>query len=158
MTLPSLGKDPIRRALSGSIEQQEFDYTRHGTVNMLVYLVVHSGLMELAFLAKNDNEHYLPELELYRQHHKELQGVFLDPGWRGEPHSGGDAKVLCQESRVVEASVYASQRLVVESSGNPHPCVQALLPETGVLAEPGGVQNPCDGFMARIQSSLCPSL
>ena len=61
----------------GSIEQQEFDYTRHGTVNVLVFLVVHTGLMELAFLAKNDNEHYLTELELYRQHHKDLQGVFL---------------------------------------------------------------------------------
>jgi hypothetical protein len=24
--------------------------------------VVHTGLMELVFLAKNDNDHYLPEL------------------------------------------------------------------------------------------------
>ena len=46
-----LERVPIRRAIPGSIEQQEFDYTRHGTVNMLVFLVVHSGLMELAFLA-----------------------------------------------------------------------------------------------------------
>jgi hypothetical protein len=57
---------------------------------------------------------------------------------------------------VVEASLYASERLVVESSGNPHPCVQALLSEAGLVEEPGGVQNPCDGLMARIQSSLCP--
>jgi transposase len=76
-TFQVLERNPIRRAIPGSIEQQEFDYTRHGTVNMLVFLVVHTGLMELAFLAQNDNEHYLPELELYRQHHKELQGVFL---------------------------------------------------------------------------------
>ena len=34
--------NPIRRAIPGSIEQQEFDYTRHGTVNMLVFLVVHT--------------------------------------------------------------------------------------------------------------------
>jgi DDE superfamily endonuclease len=40
-------------------------------------LVVHTGLMELVFLAKNDCKHYLPELELFRQHHKELRGVFL---------------------------------------------------------------------------------
>jgi transposase len=76
-TFQVLERDPIRRAIPGSIEQQEFDYTRHGTVNMLVYLVVHTGLMELVFLAKNDAEHYLPELELFRQHHKELRGVFL---------------------------------------------------------------------------------
>jgi len=76
-TFQVLERNPIRRAIPGSIEQQEFDYTRHGTVNMLVFLVVHTGLMELALLAQNDTEHYLPELELYRQHHKELQGVFL---------------------------------------------------------------------------------
>ena len=76
-TFQVLERDPIRRAIPGSIEQQEFDYTRHGTVNMLVFLVVHSGLMELAFLANNDAEHYLPELELFHRQHKELRGVFL---------------------------------------------------------------------------------
>ena len=57
-TFQILERQPLRRAIPGSIEQQEFDYTRHGTVNMLVFLVVHTGLMELAFLAQNDNEHY----------------------------------------------------------------------------------------------------
>jgi transposase len=76
-TFQVLERKPLRRAIPGSIEQQEFNYTRHGTVNMLVFLVVHSGLMELAFLAKNDHEHYLPELKLFHKHHKELRGVFL---------------------------------------------------------------------------------
>jgi transposase len=76
-TFQVLERDPTRRAIPGSIEQQEFDYTRHGTANMLVFLVVHSGLMELAFLAKNDAEHDLPELELFHRQHKELRGVFL---------------------------------------------------------------------------------
>jgi transposase len=76
-TFQVLERAPIRRAIPGSIEQQEFDYTRHGTVNMLVFLVVHSGLMELAFLANNDAGHYLPELELFHRQHKELRGVFL---------------------------------------------------------------------------------
>ena len=76
-TFQVLEREPIRRAVPGSIEQREFDYVRHGTVNMLVFLVVHSGLMELAFLEKNDGEHYLPELELFRRHHKELHGVYL---------------------------------------------------------------------------------
>ena len=53
-TFQVLERDPTRRAIPRSIEQQEFDYTRHGTVNMLVFLVVHSGMMELAFLAKID--------------------------------------------------------------------------------------------------------
>jgi hypothetical protein len=38
-----LERSPIRRAIPGSIEQQEFEYTRHGTVNILVFLVVHTG-------------------------------------------------------------------------------------------------------------------
>jgi hypothetical protein len=76
-TFQVLERRPIRRAIPGSIEQQEFDYTRHGTVNMLVFLVVHSGLMELAFLEANDHEHYLAELELFHRQHKELRGIFL---------------------------------------------------------------------------------
>jgi transposase len=76
-TFQVLERNPIRRATPGSIEQREFDYTRHGTVNMLVFLVVHSGLMELAFLASNDAEHYRPELELFHRQHQELRGVFL---------------------------------------------------------------------------------
>ena len=91
-TFQVLERDPIRRAIPGSIEQQEFDYTRHGTVNMLVFLVVHSGLMELAFLASNDQEHYLPELELFHRQHKELTRRLPDPGRRAESHSGWHAK------------------------------------------------------------------
>jgi transposase len=90
-TFQVLERHPIRRAIPGSIEQQEFDYTRHGTVNMLVFLVVHTGLMELVFLAKNDQEHYLPELELFRRQHKELQGVFLIQDG-GASHIGGDTQ------------------------------------------------------------------
>jgi transposase len=76
-TFQVLERNPIRRAFPESIEQQEFDYTRHGTVNMLLFLIVHTGLMELVFLECNDHQHYLPELELFHQHHKELRGVFL---------------------------------------------------------------------------------
>jgi len=76
-TFQVLERRPIRRAVPGSIEQQEFNYTRHGTLNMLVFLVVHTGRMELVFLEDNDHEHYLPELEHFYRQHKELRGVFL---------------------------------------------------------------------------------
>jgi len=75
--LQVLEHHPIRRAVPGSIEHQEFDSTRQGTVNLLMFLVVHTGLMELVFLAKNDHEHYLPKLELFHKQHKELRGVFF---------------------------------------------------------------------------------
>ena len=41
-----LERRPIRRAIPGSIEQREFEYTRHGTVCILTLLVVHTGVME----------------------------------------------------------------------------------------------------------------
>jgi hypothetical protein len=93
-----LERKPIRRAIPGSIEQREFDYTRHGTVNMLVFLIVHSGLMELAFLAKNDGEHYRPELERFRRQHQELSGVFLIQDG-GASHIAGGTRRYFAENR-----------------------------------------------------------
>jgi hypothetical protein len=96
-TFQVLERKPIRRAIPGTIKQQEFDYTRHGTVNMLVFLVVPSGLMELAFRTANDGEHYLPELELFQQHHKELKGVFLIQDG-GSSHIAGDTQSYFADS------------------------------------------------------------
>ena len=97
-TFQVLERHPIRRAVQGSIEQQEFDSTRHGTVNMLVFLVVHTGLMELVFLAENNHEHYLPELELFHKQHKELQGVFLIQDG-GPSHIAADTKAYFARSQ-----------------------------------------------------------
>lgn len=97
-TFQVLERNSIRRPIPGSIEQQEFDYTRHGTVNLLVFLVVHSGLMELAFLAKNDAAHYIPELELFRKHHKELRGIFLIQDG-GPSHIAGRTQRHCADSK-----------------------------------------------------------
>jgi hypothetical protein len=90
-TFQVLERKPIRRAIPGSIEQQEFDYTRHGTVNMLLFLVVHTGLMELVFLQANDHEHYIPELELFRKQHQELREVFLIQDG-GSSHIAGETQ------------------------------------------------------------------
>jgi hypothetical protein len=75
--LQVLERQPIRRAIPGSIERQEFEYIRHGTVNVLTFLVVHSGRMEVAFPATKDAGHYIRALNLFRQHHRWLQGIFL---------------------------------------------------------------------------------
>jgi hypothetical protein len=75
--LQVLEREPIRRAIPGHIEQQEFEYTRHGTVNLLLFLVVHTGRMELAVLGANDAAHYVPALRAFRRRHRGLKGVFL---------------------------------------------------------------------------------
>jgi hypothetical protein len=81
-----LERRPIRRAIPGSIEQQEFEYIRHGTVNILTFLIVHSGEMEAVCLEANDAEHYLPALERFRREHRRLRGIFL-------VHDGGASHI-----------------------------------------------------------------
>jgi len=84
-----LERDPIRRAVRGSIEQREFEYTRHGTVNLLLFLIVHSGRMEVAVEAAKDADHYIRELRAFRRRHRGLKGVFLIQD--GDPsHTSGD--------------------------------------------------------------------
>ena len=70
-----LERAPIRRGIPGSIEQAEFDYTRHGTVNILNVLIVHTGKMEAFCLAANDADHYVQALKQFRRTHHRLRGV-----------------------------------------------------------------------------------
>jgi DDE superfamily endonuclease len=72
-----LERQPIRRAIPGSIEQQEFEYTRHGTTNLLFFLVVHSGRAEVAVEAAKNAETYVGQLRAFRRRHRHLKGVFL---------------------------------------------------------------------------------
>jgi hypothetical protein len=60
---------PPRRMLPGLIEHQEFEYIRHGTVNFLAVLVVHTGKMRGFCLDRNDGEHLRLVLpKLFRAH------------------------------------------------------------------------------------------
>ena len=81
-----LERHPIRRSIPGSIEQREFDYTRHGTVNLLAFLVVHTGRMRAVVLGQNNAANYIPELELFRCRHRRLRGVYLI-------HDGGPSHI-----------------------------------------------------------------
>lgn len=84
-----LERRPIRRAKPGSIEQREFEYIRHGTVNLLLFLIVPTGRMELAVLESKDAEHYVEQLRLFRRRHRRLPGVFLIQD--GDPsHTAGE--------------------------------------------------------------------
>ncbi len=48
------GEQPVRPMRPGLIERREFEYVRHGTVNLLAKLVVHSGRMRSWDLKRND--------------------------------------------------------------------------------------------------------
>lgn len=75
--LQAIERSPIRCAIPGSVEQQEFEYTRHGTVNVLMFLMVHSGRMEACCPMHKDAAHYIEALQHFRQRHRHLRGVFL---------------------------------------------------------------------------------
>ena len=51
---------PTQLMRPGQIERQEFEYIRHGTVNLLAGLIVYTGRMWAECLDKNDGEHFRP--------------------------------------------------------------------------------------------------
>ena len=51
---------PTQWMRPGQIERREFEYIRHGTVNLLVGLIAHNGQMWAECLDKNDGEHFRP--------------------------------------------------------------------------------------------------
>lgn len=55
----ALATQPMR---PGQIERQEFEYLRHGTINLLASLIVYNGRMGVACLDKNEGEHFRPAL------------------------------------------------------------------------------------------------
>lgn len=75
--LQVLERRPIRRAIPGFIERQEFEYVRHGTVNVLMFLIVHSGRMQALCPEVKNAAHYIEALRWFRRQHRHLRGVFL---------------------------------------------------------------------------------
>jgi hypothetical protein len=84
--LQVLERAPIRRAVPGSIEQREFEYLRHGTVNLLTFLVVHTGRMRVTVLPHNDAGSYVWALRQFRADYGHLRGVYLI-------HDGGPSHI-----------------------------------------------------------------
>lgn len=72
-----LERHPIRRAIPGSIEQQEFEYIRHGTVTFLFFLIAATGKMEIRVLKKKDASHYVAALKWFRARHPKVAKTFL---------------------------------------------------------------------------------
>jgi hypothetical protein len=72
-----LERDPTRPSIPGSIAQREFDYTRHGTVNILFFLIVHNGRMEAVCFNSKSADRYVRELKAFRRRHRHLRGAYL---------------------------------------------------------------------------------
>ena len=86
---------PIRPMIPGQVEQQEFEYIRHGTINLLVGLTVHDGQMWAECLDANDGAHFRPALLRYLDGLREYVGVYLIMD-NGSSHIAADTRTLLQ--------------------------------------------------------------
>ncbi len=68
---------PVRAMIPGHIEQQEFDYVRHGTVNFLAAMTLHDGLMCSDCLERNDGQHFRPAVQEMLDRYSWAQGIYL---------------------------------------------------------------------------------
>lgn len=80
----------------GQIERQEFDYHRHGTVNLLAGLTVYNGRMQAACLDKNDGEHFRPALTKWLHPYGWARRIHLVMD-NGSSHVSGDTTAFFQE-------------------------------------------------------------
>lgn len=68
---------PTRLMCPGEIERREFEYLRHGTVNFLVALVVHSGKMRGWCLPANDSYHLCRVLPRFFDQYRKARRIHL---------------------------------------------------------------------------------
>lgn len=93
-----LERVPTRRAIPGSVEQREFEYKRHGTVTVVVFLVVHTGRMEAVCFPDKSAAHYTRALRQFRRRHRHLRGAYLIHDG-DSTHTGGCTPGYLRSSR-----------------------------------------------------------
>ncbi len=84
---------PVRGMIPGQIEQQEFDYVRHGTVDFLAAMTLHDGQMWSECLERNDGDHFRPALERLLGQYPRVQGIYLVMG-NGSSHIVRDTRAI----------------------------------------------------------------
>jgi DDE superfamily endonuclease len=95
----------------GQIEHQEFEYTRHGTVNFLGALFVHDGTMRGWCLERNDSAHLIPTLDELFETLRERRRIHVI--WDGGPSHTSGMTAQClrrhrQKVRVLLTPAHAS--------------------------------------------------
>lgn len=74
---------PTRPMIPGHPEHYEFEYVRHGTVNLVVALWVHDGCMAVWCIDRNDSDHLRPVIHGLFAKCSRAKGVHLI--WDGGP-------------------------------------------------------------------------
>lgn len=92
---------PTLLMLPGQPERRAFDYIRHGTVNMLVSLTLHTGHMGLVCLDHNDGAHFRPAVQRLIQPYAWASQVWLILD-NGPSHTSDESR--CFFTRLARAS------------------------------------------------------
>ena len=87
---------PTQRMQRGRVERQEFEYIRHGTLQLLAGLTVCNGHLWSECLDKNDGEHFRPAVRrlLHPYGWAKRIHVVLD---NGSSHTSGDSEAFFHE-------------------------------------------------------------
>lgn len=86
-------KQPMR---PGQVERQEFEYIRHGTINLLAGLIVYNGRMWAECLDKNDGEHFRPATGRLLHPYSRAKRIHLIID-NGPSHSSGDTTAFFRD-------------------------------------------------------------
>jgi hypothetical protein len=87
---------PTQRMRPGQIERQEFEYLRHGTLNLLVGLNLYTGRMQTECLERNDSDHFQPALRRFLHPYGWAQRIHLILD-EGPSHSSGATQTMLAE-------------------------------------------------------------
>jgi hypothetical protein len=86
---------PKQLMRSGQIERHEFEYDRHGTINLLVGLTLFNGRMWAECLDKNDGEHFRPAIRRLLHPYGWAQHIVLIMD-NGPSHTSGETRTFFQ--------------------------------------------------------------
>ena len=87
---------PTQLMRPGQIERQEFEYIRHGTVNLLAGLIVYTGRMWAECLDKNDGEHFRPAVRRLLHPYRWAKRIHLIID-NGPSHTSDDTTAFFRE-------------------------------------------------------------
>ena len=152
------GQQPMRSMRPGLIERREFEYKRHGTVNLLAKLVVHSGRMRSWDLESNDGACLRAVLPQLLEDHHEARRIHLI--WdNGPSHKAkADARLPTQLLPSRPGAVYAASCLLAQPGGTAATRLHRSLPAARGMGQPGRTHRPLRRKLARVQPPLRPPL
>ena len=126
---------PTQRMQPGQIERQEFEYKRHGTLNLLVGLTVYNGRMWAECLDKNDGEHFRPAIRRFLHPYGWAQRIHLImDNWSS--HVSDDTTAFFRD--LSPRIQFCSRRSMPLGSIRPSPCWKPS-PNATCCAEAGAV-------------------